>query len=67
MYLMIHFLQKIEKFCRKLKKKIVSEIFFQIWHLFIFYPYCNFKQIRWQYTDSAFLELLFIYLLFIIF
>ena len=30
MYLMTHFLQKIEKFCRKLKKKIVSEIFFQI-------------------------------------
>ena len=51
MYLMIHFL------CRKLKKIIVSEKFFQIWHLFIFYRYCNYKQIRWRYTGSAFLEL----------
>ena len=51
MYLMIHFL------CRKLKKIIVSEKFFQIWHLFIFYRYCNYKQIRWRYTSSAFLEL----------
>ena len=50
-YLMIHFL------CRKLKKIIVSEKFFQIWHLFIFYRYCNYKQIRWRYTGSAFLEL----------
>ena len=51
MYLMIHFL------CRKLKKIIVSDKFFQIWHLFIFYGYCNYKQIRWRYTGSAFLEL----------
>ena len=43
--------------CRKLKKIIVSEKFFQIWHLFIFYRYCNYKQIRWWYTGSAFLEL----------
>ena len=51
MYLMIHFL------CRKLKKIIVSDKFFQIWHLFIFYRYCNYKQIRWRYTGNAFLEL----------
>ena len=37
MYLMIHFL------CRKLKKIIVSEKFFQIWHLFIFYKTKNRK------------------------
>ena len=51
MDLMIHFL------CRKLKKITISEIFFQIWHLFIFYRYCNYKQIRWRYTGSALLEL----------
>ena len=51
MYLMIIFL------CRKLKNIIVSENFFQTWHLFIFYRYCNYKQIRCRYTGSAFLEL----------
>ena len=50
MYLMIHFL------CRKLKEK-VSEKCFQIWYLFVFYRYCNYEQIRWQYTGSAYLEL----------
>ena len=43
--------------CRKLEKMIVSEKLFQIWHLFILYRYCNYKQIRWQYTGSTFLEL----------
>ena len=51
MYLMTHIL------FRKLKKIIVSEIFFQIWHFFIFYRHCNYKQIRWRYTGSTFLEL----------
>ena len=51
MYLMIHFL------CRKLKKVTTSENFFRIWHLFILRRYCNYKQIRWQYTSSAFVEL----------
>ena len=46
-----------DSLCRKLKKIIVSERLFQIWHLFIFYWYCNYKQIRWLYTGSAFLEL----------
>ena len=49
MYLINHFL------CRKLTKIIVSEKFFQIWHLFISYRYYNNKQ-RWWYTGSAFLE-----------
>ena len=51
MYLMTHIL------FRKLKKIIVSEFFFQIWHFFIFYRHCNYKQIRWRYTGSTFLEL----------
>ena len=48
---------RIDLLCRKLKIIIVCEQFFQIWHLFIFYRYCSYKQIRWQYTGSAFLEL----------
>ena len=51
MYVMIHFVY------RKLKKIIVPDNFFQIWHLFIFYLYCNYKKIRWRYNGSAFLEL----------
>ena len=52
MYLMIHF------YVEKWKKIIVSEKFFQIWHLFFsFYRYCNYKKIRWRYTGSAVLEL----------
>ena len=31
--------------------------FFQIRHLFVFYRYCNYKQIRWRYTCSTYLEL----------
>ena len=48
-YVMIHFL------CKKLKKIITFEKFFQIWHSFIFYRYCNYKQIWWRYTGGAFL------------
>ena len=49
-YVMIHLL------CRKLKKIITFENFFQIWHSFIFYRYCNYKEIWWRYTGGAFLE-----------
>ena len=51
MYLMIHFL------CGKLEKILVSKRFFQIWHFFIFYRYCKYKQIGSRYTGSVFLEL----------
>ena len=39
------------------KKKSSIQFFFQIYQIFIFYQYCNYKQIGWQYTGNAFLGL----------
>ena len=49
MYQMIHFLY------RKLKKNNSTWKFFSNL-TFIFYWYCNYKQIRWRYTCSTFYQ-----------